>query len=216
MISSLIFCVKTWALNPNFYISLYEQMDLAEDLSVSNQDLNKTITRLLDYLENKESSISFKMTIDGQKQEVFDAKEKRHMVDVKNLYQNTKNVGIVLFISGLILFLFIARSKNGLAFLSKGIIRASICFLIFLAFLGMWIATDFTDFWTHFHQLFFSNQDWLLTPGVDFMIDMLPESVFERLVLSIVGTYAAFLLVLNVLCLCYQRKKAPIAFEVDS
>ena len=55
------------------------------------------------------------------------------------------------------------------------------------------MATDFTDFWIHFHSIFFQNQDWLLTPGKDFMIDMLPEMVFEKLVVSIVLSFLSYL-----------------------
>ena len=55
IVSALMFSIKAWALNPNFYISLYDRMDLAEDLSVSKADLNASITLLLDYLDGKAS-----------------------------------------------------------------------------------------------------------------------------------------------------------------
>lgn len=190
-------------------------MNLAEDLSVSKQDLNQSITLLLDYLEDKETNINHQMEINGKKQEVFDAKEKRHMIDVKKLYQNAKKCSIACIVLGIGIVFYMRKEKHTLAFLSKGFLRASFCFLVFLAFLMLWMITDFTDFWTHFHQLFFNNQDWLLTPGIDFMIDMLPEYVFSKLVFSIVFTYAFILIVSLLFCIYYQKKKAPIAYEVD-
>ena len=60
-----MFSIKAWALNPNFYILLYDRMDLAEDLSVSKADLNASITLLLDYLDGKASSIDRTMKIAG-------------------------------------------------------------------------------------------------------------------------------------------------------
>ncbi len=190
-------------------------MNLAEDLSVSSQDLNQSITLLLDYLEGKEDTIHHQMEIDGIKQEVFDAKEKRHMVDVKKLYQNAKKGCIATVFVAIVIILYMRKEKYRFAFLTKGYLRASLCFFIFLAFLILWMLTDFTDFWTHFHQLFFSNQDWLLTPGVDFMIDMLPEYVFSTLVFFIVLSFAILMLVSILFCVYYQKKKAPIAYEVD-
>ncbi|CRH85589.1 Predicted membrane protein [Chlamydia trachomatis] len=210
-----MFSIKAWALNPNFYISLYDRMDLAEDLSVSKADLNASITLLLDYLDGKASSIDRTMKIAGKEQAVFDAKEKRHMVDVKALYQHALWTGRIAGGIGILLFVLLMHSKNGLAFLTKGLLGASFCFFIFVAFLALWMATDFTDFWIHFHSIFFQNQDWLLTPGKDFMIDMLPEMVFEKLVVSIVLSFLVILIVLNLFCVFYQIRKAPIGFEVE-
>lgn len=210
-----MFSIKAWALNPNFYISLYDRMDLAEDLSVSEADLNASITLLLDYLDGKASSIDRTMKIAGKEQAVFDAKEKRHMVDVKALYQRALWTGRIAGGIGILLFVLLMHSKNGLAFLTKGLLGASFCFFIFVAFLVLWMATDFTDFWIHFHSIFFQNQDWLLTPGKDFMIDMLPEMVFEKLVVSIVLSFLVILIVLNLFCVFYQIRKAPIGFEVE-
>ncbi len=213
--SSLFFCIRIWALNPNFYITIYDKTNLAEDLSVSKEDLNQSITILLDYLEDNRKNINYQMKIDGKKQEVFDAKEKRHMVDVKALYQKAKKLCYITIVIAIGIAIYIRKGKHAMAFLTKGFLQAAFCFFVFLAFLGLWMITDFTDFWTHFHLLFFDNQDWLLTPGIDFMIDMLPEFVFSSLVYSIVISYVLLLFVFIVYCIYYQKKKAPIAYEVD-
>lgn len=213
--SSLFFCIRIWALNPNFYIALYDQTNLAEDLSVSKEDLNQSITILLDYLKDHRTNINNQMKMDGKVQEVFDAKEKRHMVDVKALYQKAKTVSYITLAFAIGIGIYIRKGKYATAFLTKGFLQAAFCFFVFLAFLALWMITDFTDFWTHFHLLFFSNQDWLLTPGIDFMIDMLPEFVFSTLVFSIVISYALLLFICIAYCIYYQKKKAPIAYEVD-
>lgn len=100
------------------------------------------------------------------------------MVDVKALYQKAKTVSYITLAFAIGIGIYIRKGKYATAFLTKGFLQAAFCFFVFLAFLALWMITDFTDFWTHFHLLFFSNQDWLLTPGIDFMIDMLPEFVF--------------------------------------
>lgn len=215
IVVTVVFTVHFWALNPSFYTRQYEQMHLAQQLGVSETDLDRSIVTLLDYLQDKRSDIQVEITKDNQKQEAFNQRETDHMVDVKALYQNAMRVGFIALALALILIIYIGRQKNGWAFLTKGVLEASAAFLVFIGFLAIWMAMDFTDFWTRFHHLFFSNDLWLLTPGVDFMIDMLPEAVFNRLVVSIVGTVVVILLGINAGCLYYQRKKAPIGYEVE-
>ena len=57
---------------------------------------------------------------------------------------------------------------------------------IFLVFIITWFLIDFNFFWHTFHQLFFTNDLWLLDPSTDVMIQMLPAPVFEGLIIKIV------------------------------
>ena len=205
----LLGSVRIWALNEHFYIQKYQQMDLAGSLRVESKDLERCITVLMDYLNDSRDDIHVEITQNGLKREAFDQRETIHMVDVKALYQNAMKVlatSIILTIaSGIYLF----RQPGGTLDLARGILLAGVCFLFFITWIGIWIATDFTDFWTRFHLLFFDNDYWLLTPGVDFMIDMLPEQVFEALVIRIVVTLTALLGTANILALfTLKRRKA--------
>lgn len=99
------------------------------------------------------------------------------------------------------------------AYLSKGFLIAMFTFILMLVFFGFWILTDFTSFWTWFHTIFFSNQLWLLDPNTDFMICMLPETIFYKLVLACVVKVICFMALASVLAIYYMVKKAPIGFE---
>lgn len=216
IIVCVVASIQTWALSSRFYIQKYEQIDLAQQLDVTSEDLNKSITVLLDYLEDKREDINETIEKNGKKQEAFDQREKLHMVDVKNLYQNVLKVSYLCIGLMIVLIFYFFRKKQIVAYLTQGYIRASLCFLTFVTLLGIWIVTDFTDFWIHFHHVFFPQNDyWLLTPGKDFMIDMLPEEVFETLVIRIVITVVLILGSLLLYSVWYQRKKAPIAFEEE-
>lgn len=209
----LVFSIQSWALNPDFYVRQYEQMHLDTQLYVSDKDLKKCIVTLLDYLEDQRDDIVVVIKKDQIKQNAFNQRETDHMVDVKNLYRrvifSAKAAGVIL----LGILIYIGRKKNGMAFLTKGVLEASFSFLVFVLFLAGWMMIDFTDFWTRFHHVFFSNDLWLLTPGVDFMIDILPESVFFNLVIRIVVTCVVTLGLFNAICFYYQKKKAPIGYE---
>lgn len=218
----LIVCVvgsiHSVALNENFYIARYESMDLAQQLHVSSDDLNSSIRLLLDYIRDDTDSLESSITVSGQKQETFNEREKSHMVDVKALYQNCIRVGIASFtgLLGLLFYFGFAQRKKALAFLTKGFLQACGCLLIVFALFGLWILTDFTGFWTWFHTIFFQNQLWLLDPATDFMINMLPETIFYQLVIACV-VMVCVLVVPGIIFLIYiQRKKAPIGFDHEN
>ena len=88
IIVCVVFSIKSTALNPDFYIPKYEEMELASDIGVSKKDLNQSIRLLLDYLDAKRDDIKGHITWYGVSQETFNKKETSHMVDVKALYQN--------------------------------------------------------------------------------------------------------------------------------
>ncbi len=216
--SCLVFSIKQWAIHPNFYMKQYEKLDLAKQLDVSKEDLNRSITLLLEYLDGKQDSIDGQMIREGKQVSIFNSREKKHMVDVKRLYQGSLYVGYVSCILGccIVFYFWKYHRFKALAYLTKGYLRAAFCFLVFVSFLALWMMTDFTDFWIRFHEVIFPMNDyWLLTPGIDFMIDMLPEEIFSSLVLRIVATNALFLIIGIACSYYYQRKKAPIGFELE-
>ena len=211
----VVFSIKSTALNPDFYIPKYEEMELASDIGVSKKDLNQSIRLLLDYLDDKRDDIKGHITWHGVSQETFNEKETSHMVDVKVLYQNALKVAKMAFIIlGLVVLYFYLNDKTLMfAYLSKGFLMAMFTFILMLVFFGFWILTDFTSFWTWFHTIFFSNQLWLLDPNTDFMICMLPETFFYKLVLACVVKVICVMALASVLAIYYMVKKAPIGFE---
>lgn len=215
IIVCVVFSIKSTALNPDFYIPKYEEMELASDIGVSKKDLNQSIRLLLDYLDAKRDDIKGHITWYGVSQETFNKKETSHMVGVKALYQNAlKAAKMAFIILGLVVLYFYLNDKALMfAYLSKGFLMAMFTFILMLVFFGFWILTDFTSFWTWFHTIFFSNQLWLLDPNTDFMICMLPETIFYKLVLACVVKVICVMALASVLAIYYMVKKAPIGFE---
>ncbi len=209
--------VNTMALNEDFYIQRYEKMNLAKSLHVSQDDLNKSIELLLDYIRDDTDSLEDTITINGYTQNTFNEREKSHMVDVKALYQNAIGVGKASFVCLLVILFYLAitQKKKTVAYLTKGILQASVCLILVFVFFGIWIGIDFTGFWTWFHTIFFSNNLWLLNPVTDFMINMLPETIFYQLVLSCVLMVCVLIIPCIVFSIYYQRKRAPIGFEYE-
>jgi len=172
----------------------YETHQITETTKMTVPDLMIVTDQLLDYIKDKKDHMVIESEIDGINQEVFGEREKAHMIDVKNLYIGARNLQ---WLSLLLLIVYIGygmtKSKN---MLSETLIRIRYVMPVLLAFMvgiGILFATDFNKYFTIFHELFFSNDLWLLDPKTDIMINMVPEVYFYTVVmmsllLFLVGT----------------------------
>ena len=139
IIVCVVFSIKSTALNPNFYIPKYEEMNLAHDIGVSKKDLNQSIRLLLDYLDDKREDIKGTITWYGHLQETFNERETSHMVDVKVLYQNALGVAkvAVLVLILIVLYFYWNEKEKMFAYLSKGFLGALLTLIIMLVFFGL-------------------------------------------------------------------------------
>lgn len=176
----------------SFYASQYRQLNTAQTIGMSQQDLDRTTEVLLDYIRGQREDLQVQAVINGTVQEVFNQREKDHMMDVRQLYLQAMNVRnlaavIVLLAAGLVL---LRRSRELLRGWCAVFVRVATVFLALIGALGFAALVDFNRFWTLFHQIFFRNDLWLLNPNTDILIMMVPESFFFSLVMRILVTFA--------------------------
>jgi len=57
--------------------------------------------------------------------------------------------------------------------------------------LALLAAMDFTKYFTYFHLLFFNNNDWMLDPDTDLLINIVPEGFFRDTAVSIAALFLA-------------------------
>ncbi|TGY66692.1 TIGR01906 family membrane protein [Dubosiella muris] len=217
LVSVVLGSVRLQAFDRSFYEAYYEKTRLASQIGVSEADLTKSMQVMLDFVQGKRADLNERIVREGRTVPVYNAKEKAHMVDVRLLYERAMIV-LGAAVAGMVLTLFgmawIAKDpKRLLANACAGLLTASLCFGIVLVWLGLWIATDFTDFWTRFHTLFFTNDLWLLDPATDFMIVICPESMFSALVVAILLRTAFILLPLELGAWWLLKKKLPIGLD---
>lgn len=183
-ISLLLSVIHMSSLDIKFYESKYNELDVAENIGISSDELMNATHVLLDYLVGKTDSLEVFATIDGVEQEVFNQKEKDHMIDVQVLFVNTihlRNISLgLMFISGIILYLL--NKKDTISILVSGIKQASLMLGFVFVFLVTFAILDFNSFWIYFHKVLFSNDLWLLNPYTDNLILMVPLPFFFSLV----------------------------------
>lgn len=212
IIVSVLTVVDICCFNRSFYDKEYEQLNTAEHIGMSKEALNETTEVLLDYTQGKRDDLSVVVTVKGHDREVFNQREKDHMVDVQALYLNAMMVrnicAGVLFVS--LIVLFINRTNYTLWNLSYTYQKVSLIFSVFLVVLITLAWSNFDWFWTKFHHVFFSNDLWLLDPRTDILIMMVPEKFFFDLVTRIILSFLAIFISTNVLSYFYTHKRRTL------
>lgn len=168
----------------SFYQDRYQELNTAQTIGVSSDDLSHVTNVLVDYLMGRSDSLAVDVTLNGQIQPFFNQREIDHMVDVQALFVKTifiRNLALGGLILSLLAAIGLAR-KSFVSVLTQGMIEASMVLGTLFAFLMVYAVLDFEGFWIQFHQTLFTNDLWLLNPNTDNLINLVPEPFFTALV----------------------------------
>ncbi|BAP86003.1 integral membrane protein [Paucilactobacillus hokkaidonensis JCM 18461] len=141
---------------------------------VTHQQIMADYWRLMRFLQLPGGSLHFNFV-------ALSLSGRQHFIDVKSLFMLNE---AVLVVSGIISVLTLRYKKKKhqlwhLILPLQGFITAVPIFFSILAI-------NFNHFFIRFHQLVFSNQDWLFNPVTDPIINVLDETFFVHAVLVFV------------------------------
>ncbi len=198
--------------NEGYFEWHYENRGVLETSQMSLEDLMEVTTQMLDYLKGDRPNLDMQATIDGQESEVFGQREKDHMIDVQLLYLGARNMRRIgsLMVFGLGIFAWFF-SKEMLYAIVKRLKYSVGTIMVFVLILGALFATDFEKYFTIFHELFFSNELWILDPRTDILINMVPYSYFYSIVMIGVTLFIVMVVVALILA---EIVKKPLARRI--
>ena len=182
MLLILILCQSI--IIPTFFMPFFhrefKRLDVANTIQVDYNELIEVTKGLLDYMRGRRDTIDdIKATVAGEERLFFSEIEIRHMIDVRFLYDLlflVRNIALALFVSACITLLCLKEKL--LLILARLSRHIFIGFLSVLALLVLIISIDFERAFNRFHLIFFNNDDWLLDPRVDLLINMVPLEFF--------------------------------------
>ena len=134
------------------------------------------------YLTGREESFQHQFTDDtGVQRLCFQPHEAAHMADCRGLIRLDRLVmllsaGIALIVLGAAILL--RRDRNGFY---RGMLWGLRAVGVLAAALLIWALADFDGFFVAFHRVAFTNEGWLLNPGTDLLIRLMPEEFFVAL-----------------------------------
>lgn len=199
IVALLIISIEMFALDENFYKNEYQKLDTADDIGISEEGLAAVTHKLIAYTRGALPGLDMRETIGGETREVFGAREKEHMVDVRALYLAARDVrtGALIGVAVLFAFVLAAGRREALPTLCRSFLAVSAVFVVVVGAAGLWAAVDFASFWTSFHQVFFTNDLWILDPRTDVLIMMVPQQFFSDLVARIIIRFVSIFATLN-------------------
>lgn len=183
IIVTIVTCIDYWSFQKEFYREEYIKYDNAKVIGVTQEDLDDVTHVLLDYILDNREDLVVEKEVFGVNREIFNEKEKLHMVDVKNLYLNAIKVRNVSFCIMLICLLLL---KFDLKEIYKPFKSAFLFMVAFLLAISFYALIDFDHFWIQFHYIFFTNELFFLNPNTDILIMMVPGGFFTDLVFRII------------------------------
>ena len=134
------------------------------------------------YLTGRTERFQYTYT-DGSGETVacFHGYEEAHMADCRELIRLDRTV--MLASGGILLSLIgacVIKRRNAGDF-RRGLLWGLRIFAAAAAILAVWAVADFDGFFITFHKVAFTNDGWLLNPGTDMLIRLMPEEFFISL-----------------------------------
>ena len=189
-----------------FYEREYAKYNVTESLDMEMEDVMDVTEKMMDYLIGKRPELSVITDVDGQTQDFFNEQDRLHMADVKNLFLGGLTLRWVLLAAAAVLIALLVLLKGDWRrIIPRAYFIALGIFLAVTVLLGTLFASDFTKYFTIFHEIFFTNDLWLFDPATDYMIRMLPEGFFYDMVMRIGGCFLGSLAVLLVIFFVWRH-----------
>ncbi|WP_412710672.1 TIGR01906 family membrane protein [Clostridium sp. AF37-7] len=209
MIVFLITSVEAVAYwTPHYYENEYTRYQVADDVHMEMDDLLYVTDEMMAYLRGSRDDLNIDTVVDGTPREFFNAREKAHMADVRNLFLGglaLRRLCLFLAVASVaLLALFKVPLKH---LLPRMLCAGTVLFLGVTALLAGIISTDFTKYFIIFHKIFFTNDLWQLDPRTDLLINIVPEPFFMDTAARIGITFCLMTGALFLLCLaCILRE----------
>ncbi|MBQ7284622.1 MAG: DUF1461 domain-containing protein, partial [Oscillospiraceae bacterium] len=162
-VAILLWSVIGVSQNRSFFDKQYQLNGTAEHIGIRHQDLMSVTDNLLSYMVKQRPDLEMQYGVKGEIREIFDEREKLHMIDVLNLYMGVIYIAIGLTAAvglGLIYVIKTDGLKKARETLDKKYVWAAIGLAAVASTVGIVVATNFQWFWTNFHYVFFTNDLW--------------------------------------------------------
>lgn len=168
-------------MTPNWLAYQYSQPDFPPSVRFTPQDRYRLASESIEYIRGNRTLEQFKAL------GVYDEREIKHMVDVRDLVDKVK-VGLPMLAILIIVSLgALARQKENRALAARGLLNGAILTIGLFVAIGLFAAIGFQTFFTLFHKVFFEGDTWLFN-YTDSLIQFYPLPFWFATSLALVAT----------------------------
>lgn len=192
LITTLSF--KLYSFNFDVYKKEFSKFNIYEKIP----DADKNALNLINFMNDKEELNNF-----------FNEKEKSHLNDVKDLYNNLNLIFYITLILTVLFLIYFIYTKNYKIIYSSFLISGIILMILILLFFIL----DFNYLFEKFHVIAFNNYLWQFNPNEDNLINLFPEQIQYNITKKIFTSMLISALVLVILALIIKFKSKQKIFK---
>lgn len=200
------------AMNREFYYNQFSINQSYQKAFTTEATLNQLLDHTLDYTYGNKPNFQYQITLlDGRTIDAFTETEVLHMIDVQNLFLAGRALTLFSLLSLVLIGSWFLINPTKFKRSNFKVMRNTIIgILLFTLVILGFASTDFSNAFVIFHQIFFSNDLWILY-ATDYLIIMLPEVLFFRLAIRIIISLVIYLvLILGVLTYLGRNAKRKV------
>ena len=166
---------------PVVYDYAFDRYDAESTTGLSRVDLDNCAAELRAYFNNGEPTYYCTVTENGLPAPIFSAKETQHMEDVKSIVSrvNMLQVASVMFVVAYGVIFFVWSKEGNLRDFAGQSLASLLIGGLVVGAIGAFAAVGFEAAWERFHEILFTNDNWLLNPNTDHLIQMFPEEFWR-------------------------------------
>lgn len=216
--------IRLLANAPFVYDYAFDRFDAEDSTGLSRADLDSTAAELRRYFNNGEKTFYHTVTEGGLPGPVFNARETRHMEDVKRLfsYVNLVQEISVVYVLGYVIGFFIWAREGNVRQLAIQSLAGLALGALLVAGVGVVAAFGFEPVFDRFHEVVFTNDFWQLNPRTDHLIQMFPEGFWRDMTIVLGAMCAIESLLIGALAGVYllgsrrERRHLPASIDINS
>ena len=167
-------------MHPTWLAFQYSQPDFPLSVRFTPQERYHFASESIEYVRGNRTLEQFKSL------GVYDDREIKHMVDVRELVDRVKIVLPVTALLIIISLITLARSKENRALAARGLLNGALLTIGLFVAVGLVAALGFQTFFTLFHRIFFEGETWLFN-YTDSLIQFYPLPFWFATSIALVG-----------------------------
>ena len=213
--------IRVLANAPVVYNYAFDRYNAEDATGLSRPDIDSTAKALRQYFNNDEKTFYHQVTEDGLPASVFNARETRHMEDVKRLFvwvNRIQEVSIVFVLAYAVVFFIWSHDADPRQLAGQSMAGVALGTLGVGA-IGVVAAFGFDAAFTRFHEVLFTNDFWQLNPQTDHLLQMFPEGFWRDITVALGAMCAieaaVIVAVAGIYLLATRRERRRIVASVD-
>lgn len=168
-------------MNPTWLAFQYSQPDFPSSVRFTPQERYRLASESIEYVRGNRTLAQFSAL------GVYDDREIKHMVDVRELVDKVKIVLPLIAILIIACLVALARKKETRALAARGLLNGAMLTIGLFVAVGLFAAVGFQTFFTLFHKIFFEGDTWLFN-STDSLIQFYPLPFWFATSIGLVAT----------------------------